>query len=124
MADLQVDIVTVESKFWEGEATMVVAKTTEGEIGIRPGHEPMLAELDVAGTVTVYTDANTKRIASVRGGFMSVTSSKVSILGEAADWAEDIDRAEAERELAEAGDNQLKLQRAQSRLLALEKAKA
>lgn len=124
MADLKVDIVTVESKFWEGDATMVIAKTTEGEIGIQPGHEPMLAELDVAGTVTVYTTDNTKRIASVRGGFMSVTATKVSILGEAADWAEHIDRAHAERELAEAGENQLKLQRAQSRLLALEKAKA
>lgn len=124
MADLKVDIVTVESVFWEGEASMVVAKTTEGEIGIRAGHQPMLAELDPAGTVTVYEGESNRRVASVRGGFMSVTGTKVSILGEAAEWAEDIDKAEAERELAEAGQQEMRIQRAKSRLLALEKAKA
>lgn len=122
--DLKVDIVTVESVFWQGEASMIVAKTTEGEIGIRAGHQPMLAELDAAGTVTVYTGDSNRRVASVRGGFISVTRTKVSILGEAADWAEDIDKAEAERELAEAGQHEMRIHRAKSRLLALEKAKA
>ena len=55
MADIEVEFVTVERRFWSGTATMVVAKTTEGEIGIQAGHEPLLGELDAGGTVTVYT---------------------------------------------------------------------
>lgn len=122
MADIDVEFVTVERRFWSGTATMVVAKTTEGEIGIQSGHEPLLGELDAGGTVTVYTDEG-KKIAAVRGGFLSVTAEKVSVLGEEAYWAQDIDRAQAERALAEAGDDTEEAAAARGRLLAVEKAR-
>src|SRR5699024_6224289 len=61
-------------------------KTTEGELGIQSGHEPLLGELDAGGTVTVYTDEG-RKVAAVRGGFLSVTAEKVSILGEEAHWS-------------------------------------
>ncbi|AVZ39688.1 MULTISPECIES: F0F1 ATP synthase subunit epsilon [Dietzia] len=121
MADIEVEFVTVEQRFWSGTATMVVAKTTEGEIGIQSGHEPLLGELDAGGTVTVYTDEG-KKVAAVQGGFLSVTANKVSILGETAEWAESIDRAEAERALSEAGDDQQAAAAARGRLRAVEKA--
>ncbi|EYT63334.1 ATP synthase F0F1 subunit epsilon [Dietzia sp. UCD-THP] len=121
MADIEVEFVTVERRFWSGTATMVVAKTTEGEIGIQSGHEPLLGELDAGGTVTVYTDEG-KKVAAVQGGFLSVTANKVSILGETAEWAESIDRAEAERALSEAGDDQQAAAAARGRLRAVEKA--
>lgn len=121
MADIGVEFVTVERRFWSGTATMVVAKTTEGEIGIQSGHEPLLGELDAGGTVTVYTDEG-KKVAAVQGGFLSVTANKVSILGETAEWAESIDRAEAERALSEAGDDQQAAAAARGRLRAVEKA--
>lgn len=123
MADMQVEFVTVERRVWSGTASMVVAKTTEGEIGIQTGHEPLLGELDAGGTVSVYTEEG-KKVAAVQGGFLSVTANKVSILGEAADWSESIDRAEAERALAEAGDDSAAAAAARGRLLALEKAGA
>lgn len=123
MADMQVEFVTVERRFWSGTASMVVAKTTEGEIGIQTGHEPLLGELDAGGTVSVYTDEG-KKVAAVQGGFLSVTANKVSILGEAAEWSESIDRGEAERALAEAGDDSAAAAAARGRLLALEKAGA
>lgn len=123
MADLEVVIVTVEREFWSGTAKMVVAKTTEGEIGIQRGHEPVLGQLDDAGTVTVYTDEG-KRVASVRGGFLSVTAEKVQILGEGADWSENIDRSAAEKALADPDATTFKRTEAQSRLLALDKANA
>ena len=123
MADLEVVIVTVEREFWSGTASMVVAKTTEGEIGIQRGHEPLLGQLDATGTVSVYTDEG-KRVASVRGGFISVTASKVQVLGEGADWAENIDKAAAERILADSGSSELQRDTARSRILAVEKAGA
>ena len=42
MATLQVELVAVERKIWSGEATMVIARTTEGELGVLPGHAPLL----------------------------------------------------------------------------------
>ena len=122
MAEIEVEFVTVESRFWSGTASMVVAKTTEGEIGIQAGHEPLLGELDAGGTVTVYTDEG-KKVAAVQGGFLSVTANKVSILGEAAEWSDAIDRAAAERALAEAGDDAAAAA-ARGRLRAIEKAGA
>lgn len=123
MADIEVEFVTVERRFWSGTATMVVAKTTEGEIGIQAGHEPLLGELDTGGTVTVYTDEG-KKVAAVEGGFLSVTANKVSILGESAEWSENIDRAAAERALSESGDDAAASAAARGRLRAVEKAGA
>ena len=123
MADIEVEFVTVEQRFWSGTASMVVAKTTEGEIGIQAGHEPLLGELDTGGTVTVYTDEG-KKVAAVQGGFVSVTAKKVSILGEAAEWSDVIDRAAAERALSEAGDDVRAAATARGRLRAIEKAGA
>jgi F-type H+-transporting ATPase subunit epsilon len=40
VATLQVELVAVERKIWSGEATMVIARTTEGELGVLPGHAP------------------------------------------------------------------------------------
>ena len=45
MAALNVSVVSADQEVWSGEAAMVVARTVEGEIGILPGHEPMLAIL-------------------------------------------------------------------------------
>ncbi|WP_010541464.1 F0F1 ATP synthase subunit epsilon [Dietzia alimentaria] len=123
MAEIEVEFVTVERRFWSGTATMVVAKTTEGEIGIQAGHEPLLGELDTGGTVTVYTDEG-KKVAAVQGGFLSVTANKVSILGESAEWSDTIDRAAAERALTEAGDDAAASAAARGRLLAVDKAGA
>ncbi|AWH92340.1 MULTISPECIES: F0F1 ATP synthase subunit epsilon [Dietzia] len=123
MADIEVEFVTVERRFWSGTATMVVAKTTEGEIGIQAGHEPLLGELDAGGTVTVYTDEG-KKVAAVQGGFLSVTAHKVSILGEAAEWSDAIDRSAAEKALSEAGDDAAAAATARGRLRAIEKAGA
>src|SRR5699024_121067 len=123
MADIDVDIVTVERRFWTGTASMVVAKTTEGELGIQSGHEPLLGELDAGGTVTVYTDEG-RKVAAVRGGFLSVTAEKVSILGEEAHWSGDMDRAAAERALSEAGEDPEAAAAARGRLLAVDKAGA
>ena len=45
MATLHVELVAVERMIWSGEANMVVARTTEGELGVLPGHAPLLGQL-------------------------------------------------------------------------------
>ena len=49
---MHVELVSVEREVWSGEASMVVARTTEGEIGVLPGHAPLLGQLAEQRRVT------------------------------------------------------------------------
>lgn len=131
MAELHVDVVAAEGRVWSGAASLVVARTTEGEIGIMPGHESVLALL-ASGPVTVHTAvpsagpsagasgtadnvsgsaagpsagaSGTGGIfrAAVHGGFLSVSGDNVSILAEVAETADDIDPKRAEESMSRA----------------------
>jgi hypothetical protein len=50
---LHVELVSVEEKVWSGEAEMVVARTTEGELGVLPRHAPLLGQLAEPGQVRI-----------------------------------------------------------------------
>ena len=108
MASITTDLVAVEGKLWSGEATIVTAQTTEGEIGILPGHEPILGQLVENGVVTIKPVDGEKLVAAVKGGFLSVTANGVIVLADYAQWAEDIDESEASRELESAEDEDTK----------------
>jgi F-type H+-transporting ATPase subunit epsilon len=95
VATLQVQLVSVEREVWSGEADTVIARTSEGEIGILPGHEPVLGQLAEGAVVRVRRDGRDVVTAAVHGGFLSVTQTSVSILAEVAELAEDIDVARA-----------------------------
>lgn len=82
MADITVELVSVERMLWTGQASIVTAQTTEGEIGVLPGHEPMLGQLVDNGVVTIRPVGGDKLVAAVQGGFLSVSKEKVSILAE------------------------------------------
>jgi F-type H+-transporting ATPase subunit epsilon len=125
VATLQVELVAVERKIWSGEATMVIARTTEGELGVLPGHAPLLGQLAEGGVVTIRTGSGDGDvIVAAHGGFLSVTERGVSILAETAEISTEIDveRArEALRRAEEAGDDPEALdaaRRATSRLRA------
>jgi F-type H+-transporting ATPase subunit epsilon len=124
VATLQVELVAVERKIWSGEATMVIARTTEGELGVLPGHAPLLGELAGGGVVTIRTESGEDVVVAAHGGFLSVTERGVSILAETAEIASEIDveRArEALRRAEGAGDDPEAVdaaRRAQSRLRA------
>ena len=79
MASLQVTVVSATAEVWSGDASMLVAKTTEGEIGILPGHEPMLAIL-AAGEVRITTDSGEKVTAQADDGFLSVDNNRVNVV--------------------------------------------
>lgn len=96
MAEIAVELVAVERMLWSGQASIVTAQTTEGEIGVLPGHEPMLGQLVDNGVVVIRPVDGDKLVAAVQGGFLSVSEDKVTILAEFAVWVDEIDVAEAE----------------------------
>ncbi|MEL5991480.1 F0F1 ATP synthase subunit epsilon [Microbacterium phosphatis] len=77
---LQVTLVSAEEEVWTGEASLVVAKTTEGEIGFMQGHEPVLAILADQGQVRITEPSGTKVIADARDGFVSMEGSILTIV--------------------------------------------
>ena len=79
MAELKVSVVSADQEIWSGVAKQIVARTTEGEIGILPGHEPILAILG-AGEVRVTTTEGSVITANAEDGFLSVENNNVTIV--------------------------------------------
>ena len=120
MAELHVELVSVEREVWSGEASSVIARTTEGEVGILPGHAPMLGQLADGGTVRILQDGGREVRAAVHGGFLSVTEQGLTVLAEVAERADDIaeSRARAALERARTEGDEAAARRAESRLRA------
>jgi F-type H+-transporting ATPase subunit epsilon len=95
MAEMTVELVAVERKIWSGPANFLLARTTVGEIGVLPGHEPTLAQLEEAGVVRVDGTDGTSTTLAVHGGFLAITEDTVTVLAEFAERAEEIDVARA-----------------------------
>ena len=95
MANMIVELVAVERRIWSGEAGFVLARTTVGEIGVLPGHEPTLAQLEDAGVVRVDGTDGTSTTLAVHGGFLSITPDNVTVLAEYAELADEIDVSRA-----------------------------
>ncbi|HIW60973.1 MAG TPA: F0F1 ATP synthase subunit epsilon [Candidatus Stackebrandtia excrementipullorum] len=85
---LNVELVAVEEKIWSGQATMLTARTTEGELGVLPGHAPLLGQLADPGTVRVKTVEGPEMVWRVNGGFLSVTGDGATVLAESCEPAE------------------------------------
>ncbi len=99
---LHVEVVSVEQELWSGDATIVIARTTEGELGVQPGHTPLLGRLD--GVVRIRRTEGAELVVAPHGGFISVTEDGVSILAETAEFADDIDADRAAQALERARD--------------------
>ena len=127
---LHVELVAADRLVWSGEATMVIARTTEGDVGIMPNHAPMLS-LMVDGVVDVQTGDGETWVAAVDAGFLSVANNRISILSEHAEMSHEIDlekaRAELERarsagEYESEAEAEEAVRRAEARIRAVEKA--
>lgn len=97
---LHVEVVSAEKGIWSGDAASVIARSVEGDLGILPGHAPLLALLAPSGA-EVVTPEGVRHVIAVDEGFISVAEGRVSIIAEFARVAEEIDLASAEKELAE-----------------------
>ena len=100
---LEVHVVTPEREVWSGQATMVIARGVEGEVGILSGHAPLLILLAV-GELRIRQDG-TQESAVVDGGFLHVTSqegaTRVDVLASRAEMASEIDLRAAEHRVEE-----------------------
>jgi F-type H+-transporting ATPase subunit epsilon len=124
---LHVELVAADRTVWSGPATMVVAKTAEGDIGILRDHMPVLSLL-VDGVVEITPVDDEKIFAAVDGGFLSVANNRVSVLSQHAVLSGqiDVDAARAELEAAESDSDSegaaVRARRAAARIRAAERA--
>jgi F-type H+-transporting ATPase subunit epsilon len=98
---LRVSLVVPERELWSGEARTVIAKTTEGDIGVLTGHSPVFGILTEGSVAEILGEDLTIR-AAVSGGFLSVAGDRVSILAAQAELAGEVDVALTKQELASA----------------------
>ena len=96
---MTVELVSVERELWSGKASFVFARTTVGEIGVLPGHEPTLAQLEEAGIVRIDGTDGSSTTAAVHGGFLHITPEGVTVLAESAELSDDIDVSRAREAL-------------------------
>lgn len=115
---LQVNIVSAEEAIFSGEAELLVAPGETGELGILPGHAPLLTRIK-AGTVKIKQPGKTEdELIYVSGGMMEVQPKALTILADTSIRAHDLDEArvmQAKRELEEAlASNKDEVNRAQT----------
>lgn len=101
MEQFELQIITPDRVFYEGNARMVEFNTTEGEVGVMPGHIPMTLVLK-PGILTITEEDETKE-AALHAGFVEILPESVTILAEIVEWPSEIDeeRAQAAKERAE-----------------------
>jgi F-type H+-transporting ATPase subunit epsilon len=102
MATMHVELVSVERALWSGEASAIYARTLDGELGVLPGHTPLLGALEPGWIVRIERPDEPELRVAVHGGFLSVRPDGVSVLAEMAETAEDIDAARARAALERA----------------------
>jgi F-type H+-transporting ATPase subunit epsilon len=112
---LDVELVAADRLVWSGRASIVSAKTVEGEIGIMADHEPLLSVLKT-GPVTIRSEDAGDIVAAVHGGFISVAANRVTILAEVAELPSEIDVERARVAEQNAGDDVEARSRAETRL--------
>jgi F-type H+-transporting ATPase subunit epsilon len=95
MTTMRVEVVSPERVIFSGEATQVVTRTLGGgEIAFLPGHAAFLGALSNCHTRITLADGKVVD-AAIHGGFVQVSGNTVSLLSDAAELGEDIDRARA-----------------------------
>ena len=99
---LQVALVVPDRELWAGEARIVIAKTTEGDIGVLTGHSPVFGILAEGSLVEILGGEGDEQVAvraAVSGGFLSVANDRVSILAAQAQLGAEVDQDVAQRDL-------------------------
>lgn len=121
-SSFELKIITPDRIFYEGTVDMLEMNTTEGEIGVLPGHIPMTVIIK-PGVAKIYETNGETKEAAMHAGFVEILPDKVTVLAEIAEWPGEIDiaRAEAARARAEARlqekDPSMDMQRAEIALL-------
>lgn len=124
MADTQtfdLQIVTPDRVFFEGNADLVELRTTEGEIGILKGHIPLTAI--ISPCILKITNNGEVKEAALLSGFIEILQDRVMILAESCEWPDEIDmnraneaKIRAERRLKGSSEGQINTTRAEMAL--------
>lgn len=119
----RLQVISPARVFFDEDVTMVELRTSEGEIGVLPGHIPLTAVLQ-PGTLRIQQEGGNKE-AALLDGFVEIRGDKVTVLAEACEWPDEIDinraneaKTRAERRL-KSGEGNVDMIRAE---LALKKA--
>jgi F-type H+-transporting ATPase subunit epsilon len=97
---MHVSLVAADRELWSGEATVVNARTLDGELGVMAHHTPIMSVL-APGQIDVRTVDDGHWVAAIDGGFISVANNRVSLLCEHAEMSHESDFDEARRKLEE-----------------------
>ncbi len=89
---IQVDIVSAEKEIFSGEAQMVFAPAVMGEVGISPGHAPLVTKM-IPGEVRVKDNNGNELAFYVSGGLLEIQPRIITVLSDTAERAEDLDEA-------------------------------
>ena len=101
MATFQVDVVTPEAIVWTGEAEFLLARTTNGDIGVFANHEPTMAALGTGAAEIQHPEGRTT--VALHGGFLQIFRNQVTLLTDRAEISEgDVDVLEQAAALREA----------------------
>lgn len=108
MADFSfhLDVVSAEKSLYSGTVQAVTVSGSEGELGIRYGHAPLLTSIR-PGLVQYVTLSGQQEVLYISGGMLEVQNTSVTVLADTAIRAEDLDRAKAEQAKS-AAESQLK----------------
>lgn len=103
MSLIKVSLLATDRAVWQGQASSVVLRTLDGELGILAGHVPMLSSLAV-GPVVITAESGEKVAAAVHGGFVTVDNNEVTIFAQRCELKEEIDLARATAAVAQSDD--------------------
>ncbi len=98
---LHIELVSPERIVYEGDADLIIVRTTDGEIGFQPGHVPFVGNLVPSVVRVALSDGGVQHIA-VHSGFVEVSDDHVALLSDVAELAEDIDADRARKALVKA----------------------
>ena len=122
-AALQIELVAADRVVWSGQASEVLARTVDGDLGVLANHSPLLSLL-VPGVVEITPLEGEVVRAAIDSGFLSVADNHVSILSEDAFLASEVNAAatKADLEAAQAADDSEAVLRAEAKLRLIDKA--
>ncbi len=124
MATIVVDVVSAEASVYSGEAKFVALPGQEGELGILPGHVPLITRIR-PGAVRIQTTAGTEESIFVAGGILEVQPDRVTVLADVAVRSKDLDEAKAKQAIEAAeqarvnATGEIDIARVQAKLSAL-----
>ncbi len=124
MATIVVDVVSAEASVYSGEAKFVALPGQEGELGILPGHVPLITRIR-PGAVRIQTTEGTEESIFVAGGLLEVQPDRVTVLADVAVRSKDLDEAKAKQAIEAAeqakvnASGEIDIARVQAKLSAL-----